>query len=78
MGFVTQGHFVFRKFEARRFPLFVVSWLALWVLNVLLIAALLPHVDGNAYVAGAIAMVFIVALSFLVQKHLVFGGGSGR
>lgn len=78
MGFVTQGHFVFRKFEARRFPIFVLSWLALWGLNVFLIATLLPYTGGNAYVAGAIAMVFIVALSFIVQKHLVFGGGSGR
>lgn len=78
IGFVTQGHFVFRRFEARRFPLFVLSWLALWGLNVLLIAVLLPQVDGNAYVAGAIAMVVIVSLSFVSQKYLVFGGGSGR
>lgn len=78
IGFLTQGHFVFRKLEARRFPLFLAAWLALWSLNVFLIAVLLPQVHGNAYVAGAIAMLVIVGLSFVSQKYLVFGGGSGR
>ena len=78
IGFVTQGHFVFRKFEARRFPVFIIWWLALWGLKVLVIGALLPMVGGNAYVAGAIALFIIVPISFVVQKHLVFGGGSGQ
>jgi putative flippase GtrA len=78
IGFVTQGHFVFRRLEGRRFPSFVLSWLALWGLNVLLISLLLPLTRDNAYLAGAIALAVIVPLSFLIQKHLVFGGGSGR
>lgn len=76
IGFLTQGHFVFRRLEGRRFPRFVLSWLALWGLNVLLIRLLLTWM--NAYLAGAAALCVIVPLSFLVQKHLVFGGGSGR
>ncbi|MCX7350098.1 MAG: GtrA family protein [Alphaproteobacteria bacterium] len=78
LGFVTQGLFVFRRLETRRFPVFVVSWLAIWGLNVLCIGLLLPLVNGNAYVAGALTLFIIVPLSFIVQKHLVFGGGSGR
>ena len=77
-GFVTQGHFVFRKLEARRFPFFVLFWLLMWGLNVLLIRLLLPLAGGNAYAAGALALIVIVPLSFLVQKYLVFGGGFRR
>lgn len=78
LSFITQGYFVFRRFEVRRFPAFAASWLVMWVVNVLVIAAILPLVGNNAYVAGALALCVIVPLSFLVQKHLVFGGGSGR
>lgn len=78
MSFAMQGHFVFRRFEARRFPAFLITWLCLWILNVGLISLLLPVVAGNAYLAGAVALCVIVPVSFVVQKHLVFGGGSGR
>ncbi len=78
IGFMTQGHFVFRRLEGRRFPSFVLSWLTLWGLNVMLIGLLLPFTRDNAYAAGAIALIMIVPLSFIVQKYLVFGGGSGR
>jgi hypothetical protein len=50
----------------------------LWGLNVMLIGLLLPFTRDNAYAAGAIALIMIVPLSFIVQKYLVFGGGSGR
>lgn len=78
IGFLTQGHFVFRALERRRFPAFILTWLGLWGLNVLLIRFLLPVASGNAYLAGALALAIIVPLSYLIQKHLVFGGGSGR
>lgn len=78
LGFFTQGHFVFRRLRARRFPVFVMTSLAIWALNVGVIAALLPLTGGNAYAAGALALCFAVPLSYLVQKHLVFSGGSGR
>jgi putative flippase GtrA len=78
MGFATQGHFVFRNLDTRRFPAFLLTWLGLWALNVLLIRLLLPVAGDNAYLAGALALVVIVPLSYLIQKHLVFGGGSGR
>ena len=44
----------------------------------MLIGLLLPFTRGNAYAAGAVALAIIVPLSFLIQKYLVFGGGSGR
>ena len=78
MGFVTQGRFVFRRFETRRFPLFVLTWLLLWGLNLLLITMFLPILNGNAYLAGAGAMVVVVALSFIIQKYLVFADRSPR
>jgi len=78
IGFVTQGHFVFRKLQGHRFPAFVLSWFAIWGFNVLLIRLLLPVLGTNAYAAGAVALFIIVPLSFLVQKFLVFGGESGR
>lgn len=77
-GFITQGRFVFRRPEPRRFPLFVLTWLLLWGLNILMISLLLSAVNGNAYVAGAISMIVVVALSFIVQKYLVFADRSDR
>lgn len=76
VGFVTQGRFVFRKLEGRRFPAYVMMWLALWLLNVALIALVLPAVGGDRYVAGAVAMGIVVSFSFVIQKYYVFAGGS--
>jgi putative flippase GtrA len=78
MGFVTQGRFVFRRFEARRFPIFVFTWLLLWGLNVVLIGLLMPLVGHNAYAAGAMASVVMIVVSFIVQKHLVFADRPAR
>lgn len=72
VGFVTQGFFVFRRFELRRIPLFAVTWFLLWGLNVLLIGILMTLVDRNAYVAGAAALPVMVFVSFIVQKTVVF------
>ena len=71
-SFVTQGRLVFNKLEGRRLPRFVLLWGALWILNVSVIAALLPWVDNNAYLAGAIALIVVTAISFLAQRHWVF------
>ena len=71
-SFVTQGRLVFNKLEGRRLPRFVLLWGALWILNVSVIAALLPWVDNNAYRAGAIALIVVTAISFLAQRHWVF------
>lgn len=71
-SFLTQGRLVFNKLEGRRLPRFVLLWGGLWILNVSVIAALLPWVDNNAYLAGAIALVFVTAISFLAQRHWVF------
>jgi len=78
MSFVTQGHFVFGRLEFRRFPLFVLTWLLLWGLNVALIRVVLPFVNGNAYIAGAATLVVMVVLSFIVQKYLVFADRPAR
>jgi putative flippase GtrA len=71
-SFVTQGRLVFNKLEGGRLPRFVALWIALWLLNVGLIALLLPWVDRSAYLAGAITLVIVTGLSFLAQRHWVF------
>ncbi len=78
VSFLTQGGFVFRRLEARRFPAFVMMWLLLWLLNVALITLILPVAGGNAYLAGGVALVIVVVISFVVQKYFVFAGRSVR
>lgn len=78
MSFITQGHFVFDRFEVRRFPLFALTWLLLWGVNVTLIRIVLPLMNGNAYAAGAATLVVMVILSFIVQKYLVFADKPAR
>lgn len=73
VGFITQGLFVFRRLELRRIPLFVLTWLLLWGLNVALIGVLMLFVERNAYLAGAAALPVMVCISFFVQKTVVFG-----
>lgn len=70
-SFRTQGRFVFGNTDRSRIVRFVVAWLLLWLFNIAVIA-LLARQGLNAYAAGAIALVPTVALSFIVQKRLVF------
>lgn len=70
-SFRSQGRFVFGNTDPRRMGRFVLSWLVMWLFNIALIA-MLARQGLNAYAAGAIALVPTVALSYLVQKWLVF------
>lgn len=77
-SFLTQGSLVFNRLEGRRFPRFVMLWVALWLVNVSVISVLLPWVEDNAYAAGAIALIIVTGVSFLAQRYWVFGGKSSR
>jgi putative flippase GtrA len=71
VGFVTQGRLVFRSSLEGRLPLFVTVWAALYGVNILVIR-LLTDLGIDAYLAGAIATLPTVALSFALNRLVVF------
>ena len=72
IGFLTQGSMVFGGARARQFPRFVAAWVAIYLANVATLW-LLMRLGLNAYAAGAVAIVPITALSFVLQRRFVFG-----
>jgi putative flippase GtrA len=76
VAFIAGGRWVFKRPEPQRLPRFLLMWAGLWTLNVSMIGWLLPHVGGNAYLAGALTLIVAVPLSYLIQKYFVFGGKS--
>jgi putative flippase GtrA len=70
-SFRTQGLLVFGNPEWRRLRRFVPVWGFMFLINTGLIALLLRF-GFNAYVAGALALLPVVALSYLLQKFFVF------
>ena len=73
VGFVTQGRLVFRSSLEGRLPIFVAVWAALYVVNILVIR-ILTDFGVDAYLAGAIATLPTVALSFVLNRLVVFRG----
>lgn len=71
LSFTTQGRFVFGNSGIGRFPRFVAVWALLYFANIALIGAF-ASMGINAYLGGALALVPITALSFLLQRHFVF------
>jgi len=72
IGFLTQGTMVFGGARARQLPRFIAAWALIYLANV---AALwmLMRLGLNAYAAGAVALVPITVLSFVLQRGFVFG-----
>jgi putative flippase GtrA len=73
VGFVMQGRLVFRSSLEGRLPVFVAVWAALYGVNILVIR-LLTNLGIDAYLAGAMATVPTVALSFALNRLVVFRG----
>ena len=71
-SFRTQSALVFRHDGKGRFGRFLATWLALYGLNVAMIAGLL-RCGLNPYAAGALALPPMVILSFFAQRGFVFG-----
>jgi putative flippase GtrA len=70
-SFRTQGALVFQNRDKRLFGRFVVCWGLIYAANILFIKMMMG-LGFDAYVAGAMALPFIVVLSYMVQKLYVF------
>ena len=70
-SFHTQGRFVFGNADVRLFGKYVFVWLLIFLVNIGCIRAAMGF-GANAYVAGALALLPTVALSYLLQKFVVF------
>lgn len=71
-SFRSQGALVFRNRDTKLFPRFVIVWLGIYLFNVALIGGFI-YLGFSAYVAGAIALVPVTLLSYILQKRAVFG-----
>lgn len=71
-SFRTQGVLVFRNSEPRLLLRYLLAWGVIYLINIGLIA-LLMRASFNAYSAGAVALIPVTLLSFVVQKFAVFG-----
>ncbi|MDA5095743.1 GtrA family protein [Aliiroseovarius sp. KMU-50] len=71
VSFLSQGKLVFRSRLRGRFCSFLTVWALLYLFNISLIK-LFGMLGANDYLAGLIALVPVVALSFLLQRYVVF------
>jgi len=76
-SFQTQGRIVFQNSDQRLIFRFVALWAVLYFFNIAMIAVFLPF-SGNAYYAGALALVPTTLLSYFLQKFFVFGSKQTR
>lgn len=70
-SFKTQGYFVFNNSNNRLLGRFLISWTLIYLCTIILIGWIMA-LGFDAYSAGALALPFSVALSYLVQKYFVF------
>lgn len=70
-SFKTQGHLVFDNHDNRLLGRFILSWAFIYLVTITLIGRIVA-LGFNAYLAGALALPFSVALSYLSQKYFVF------
>ena len=71
VSFVTLGRYVFVKQLSGRMPKFLLVWTVLYFVNIGMIG-LIISLGANAYLAGLIAAVPTIGLSFLFQRFYVF------
>lgn len=76
-SFSTQSRLVFGNHDWRLLLRFVLVWCAIYLFNIGLIA-LLMRMQMSAYLAGALALVPVTLLSYLLQKLVVFGPSRSR
>lgn len=70
-SFKTQGHLVFDNPDNRLLGRFILSWVLIYFFVITLIGGIIG-LGFDAYAAGALALPFSVALSYLAQKYFVF------
>ena len=71
-SFITQGAVVFRNATSVTLVKFVVAWSLIYIFNIWVIA-LLMRVSMSAYLAGAVAIVPVTLISYVILKFAVFG-----
>lgn len=70
-SFHTQGVLVFGNRSRRLIFRFAIGWIAIYLFNVIVIG-ILVNLGLDPYASGAIAILPMTVLSFLIQKFLVF------
>lgn len=75
-SFKTQGHLVFKNTDNRLFGRFLISWVLIYLCTIALIGRIIAF-GFDAYSAGALALPFSVALSYLTQRYFVFRAAPG-
>jgi putative flippase GtrA len=70
-SFITQGKFVFERLDKRCFPRFLLIWALIYAGNIAFIKIMLEQ-GFDAYYAGAVAILPITILSYLLQRFFVF------
>lgn len=70
-GFKAQGSLVFENPENRLLGRFVVCWMVMYLLNVTFIRKMI-EIGVDRYLAGALPIPGIAALSYAGQKFFVF------
>lgn len=70
-SFKTQGRLVFKNTDNRLFGRFLISWVMIYLGAITLIGRIIA-LGFDAYTAGALALPFSIALSYLMQKYYVF------
>jgi putative flippase GtrA len=70
-GFKTTGTFVFQNPDNRLVGRFVVCWVLIYLLNVMIIRKMI-EAGVDKYVAGALPIPAIAAVSYAAQKYFVF------
>lgn len=71
LSFFVQGRFVFQSKLRGRFPSFLAMWFVLYLLNIGIIRLLVTY-DMSYYLAGLLAALPVVLISFILQKFVVF------
>lgn len=70
-NFFTTGGIVFRQLSIRRFPLFIVCYLAIYAINVFLFTKLSVFIHSSI-LNQAILTVPLALLSYLLMSNIVF------
>jgi putative flippase GtrA len=71
VGFVGQGHIVFKNSEPRRLMRYLLMWLGLLVLYNSIVGRVMSE-GYSPYVGGLFAIPPVIAASFFAQKYFVF------
>ncbi|MFM8332411.1 MAG: GtrA family protein [Candidatus Methylumidiphilus sp.] len=70
-SFCTQSTLVFRKRDKRLFLRFLLSWVIIYICNILFIKVMLRS-GFDVYYSGAIAILPIAVFSYILQRFFVF------